>query len=178
MNQKAIVAFGIFGVILSLLLGILLIIPWQVAGVLVAVSIGIPTLVLRYEGGKPNVSLTTAQKKHEEKEDWQPAPHVVEIKEHKNTTGSSLLPDVTEITKLRIDNSFLDQIYEEARSKAVNTYDDAKLSYFGVQAFPFRTPPMVNIYFEYYSKWADKTCRFQYSDATSVSGIIRQINVP
>jgi len=94
-------------------------------------------------------------------------PLIMKRIEQKHTTGSSLLPDITEITKLKIDNNFLDQLYEEARSKAVNTYDDAKLSYFAIQAFPFEDPPSVAIYFHFYSQWADRICVFQYSDLTS-----------
>lgn len=156
MNQTAIVTIAILVVFLWLILGVFLIIPWQVASVLIAVSIGIPTLLLHYEREKSNVSVSQAK-----------TPIITEIKEHKDATGTPLLPDITEITKLRIDNNFLDQLYEEARSKAVCTYNDAKLSQFSIQAFPFDKLPAVNIYFDFYSKWANKICEFQYSDRTS-----------
>jgi hypothetical protein len=164
MNQKAIVSIGKLAVLLWFFLGALLIIPWYVVGVLVPISIGIPTLLLAYEKGKSNISVSQAkpEKKHGEKENIPPTPLIEEEK-----TTSSLLPDINEIIKLKIDDKFLDQIYEEARSKAVNEYADAQLSYFAVQAFPFNKLPSVNIYFDFYSKWANKTCNFQYSDLTS-----------
>jgi hypothetical protein len=170
MNQKAIVSLGIVGVISSVLLGVLSIIPWQVSGVLVPVFIGVPTLLLHYERGKTKEGISHAkfEEKHAEKENIQLSPPKAEMKEPKAPKGSPLLPDSTEITRLRIDGNFVDKIYEEARNEALNTYDDAQLSYFAIQASPFETEgPMVYIYFDFYSKWANRICRFQYSDLSS-----------
>jgi hypothetical protein len=155
MNQKAIVSIGILAVFFWLFLGIFLIIPWQVASVFIAISIGIPTLLLHYERGKSNIDVNQAN-----------ILQTAEKEEKIDITGSPLLPDVTEITKLKIDNDFLDRLYEEARSKAVKAYNDAKLSEFSIQAFPFRKPASVHIYFYFYSKWANRTCHFQYSQST------------
>ncbi|HII85267.1 TPA: hypothetical protein HA273_01515 [Candidatus Bathyarchaeota archaeon] len=49
MIQKVMVLFGVVGVILSLVLAILSIFTWQIAAVLIAVSLGIPSLFLAYE---------------------------------------------------------------------------------------------------------------------------------
>ena len=148
MNPKTIVCVGILGVFLWISLGLFSIIPWQVAGVMTAVSIGIPTLLLHYERGKSNVSISQVNPKErlEEKETYNSVQEA-KIKEQKMITGSPLLPDTTDIIKLRIGDSFLDQLYEEARSKAVNIYNDAMLSSFSIQANPFGEIVSVYIYF-------------------------------
>lgn len=168
MNQGAIVFVGILAVLLWLFLGVFSIIPWQVVGVLVSISIGIPSLLLVYEKEKASItgSSTIIKTKSEGKEEIQVKLQKAERKEQKNTF-SALLPDITEITKLKIDDNFLDQIYEIARSEAIKEYDDAQLSYFCVQVFPFGKWRSVNIYFDFYSKWANKICSFQYSSLTS-----------
>ena len=85
--------------------------------------------------------------------------------EEKKSQKSVLLPDTQDITKLNIDDNLLDQIYEQAHTQAINTYHDAKLSIFTIQVFPFqRIGANVTIYLDFYSKWADKTCTFRYSD--------------
>jgi hypothetical protein len=158
MNQRVIVSLGILGVFLSIFLGSISIIPWQVSGVLVAVCIGIPTLLLHYERGKSNTSISHGK----------PARSNEEKRAPKAATGSPLLPDTTEVTKLEMDDVLLDKIYEQARSEAVKTYDDAGLSSFSIQVYPFESGrPSVYIYFVFYSKWANKICDFQYSDLTS-----------
>jgi hypothetical protein len=170
MYQKAIVSVGMSAAVLWIFLGIFSIIPWQVAGVLAAVSIGIPSLLLTYERGKPRTSASQGklEENYEEKEQENPAPAKPEEKGQQVSTGSLLLPDTTDITKLGIDNNFLDKIYEEARSKAVNTYNDARLSYFAIQVFPFeKARSFVCVYFDFYSKWAGRICSFQYSDLSS-----------
>jgi hypothetical protein len=167
MNQKAIVSLGIAGVVSSVFLGFFLIIPWQVAGVLVGVFIGIPTLLLHYERGKTNESISHPKPEERHEENKQFTPRQEEIGDQKVPLGSPLLPDTTKITKLEIDDKFLDKTYEEARSKAVNVYDDAGLSHFSVQVFPFKDNPMVCVYFDFYSKWANRICSFQYSDLSS-----------
>jgi len=76
-----------------------------------------------------------------------------------------LLPEGAQITKLRIDNDLLNQIYEQAHRQAIDRYDDARLSYFCIQVFPFReVGSKVTIYLYFYSKWADKKCTFRFSD--------------
>jgi len=81
------------------------------------------------------------------------------------TQKSALLPDNAQITQLNIDESLLDQIYEQARHKATDIYHDAQLSRFSIQAFPFhKVGAKVTIYLNFYSKWADKICTFRYSD--------------
>ena len=172
MNQKAIVTLSISAVLFWLFLGIFVIIPWQVAGVLVAISVGIASLLLNYERGKTSESINQTrpeielkpQKDHEEHTQFEFPKSI--LQESKDTFRT-LLPDVTDTTNLKIDNSFLDQLYENAHSKAIKTYSDAKLSSFCIQAIPFDKTPSINIYFDFYSKWTDRICRFQYSSLTS-----------
>jgi hypothetical protein len=81
--------------------------------------------------------------------------------------GSLLLPNPSNITKLSISNDLLDQIYEEAQCLAKERHNDAQLSHFTIQVYPFGTPcATVNIYIDFYSKWADKKLGFKYSDDT------------
>jgi hypothetical protein len=155
MNQRAIVTAGILAVFLWIFLGFFLVIPWPVASVLVAVSIGVPSLLLLYERSKSGVSISQTK----------PAALTVETKGQKDTTGSSLLPDITEITQLRIDNNLLDQTYEQARKQAIDINNDAQLSRFTIQVFPFQEATCkVHIYFDFYSKWTDKQYSFRYSE--------------
>lgn len=81
--------------------------------------------------------------------------------------GSLLLPDPSNITGLSMNNDLLDQIFEEVQCFAKERYSDVYLSYFCIQVFPFDTPrATVNIYMTFYSKFADRTCRFRYSGDT------------
>jgi len=83
----------------------------------------------------------------------------LKVEKQKNT----LLPDNTQITKLNIDDSLLDKIYEQAQRIAIDLYHDALLSRFSIQVFPyFKYGASVNIYLGFYSKWAEKICAFQY----------------
>lgn len=68
MFHKAIVLFGIIGVVLSLILGLFSVIIWQVVAILVAILLGIPSLVLTYEKLKPE---GTAKPKEGKKEQEQ-----------------------------------------------------------------------------------------------------------
>jgi hypothetical protein len=76
-----------------------------------------------------------------------------------------LLPDINEIMKLSISEDFIDSIYEQARAQAVKLHQDAKLSAFVIQVFPYsKIGSLVNIYFDFYSKWADKISTFIVSE--------------
>lgn len=66
MYQKAVVFFGIIGVTLSLILGLLSIIAWQIAAVLITVSLGIPSLILTYERFRSDVSSKPKEEKKEQ----------------------------------------------------------------------------------------------------------------
>jgi len=52
MLKTALVGTAIIGVLISLTLGALLIIPWQVSGAFVTASVGIPSLILAYLSSK------------------------------------------------------------------------------------------------------------------------------
>ena len=55
MYPKTLVLLAGVGVILSLILGSFSIITWQIVGVLIAVSIGVPSLILTYERLKTEI---------------------------------------------------------------------------------------------------------------------------
>jgi hypothetical protein len=70
MYLRALVIIGILGASLSLILGLLSILTLQTVTVLVAVSLGIPSLVLTYEKLKPvSVKPNLEKKEQEEKQD-------------------------------------------------------------------------------------------------------------
>lgn len=176
MNQKAVVTVGVIGVFLWVFLGGFSTISWQVAGVLIAVSIGIPTLLLHYERGKSSTIINRAVSEEKQKEENRQTTPTAKskIQNDKKEISSNelqiqkraLMLDKKEITKLDIDNDLLDQIYEQACSYALRIYYDAQLSSFVILSFPFQeVGANVTIYFDFYSKWADKICTFRYSDA-------------
>ena len=81
------------------------------------------------------------------------------------TQKTILLSDNSKITKLNIDNEWLTRLYGEAYSKAIVTYRDAQLRCLSIQVFPFtQLGSRVNIYLDFYSKWADRVCGFVYRE--------------
>jgi hypothetical protein len=84
---------------------------------------------------------------------------------------SVLLPDNKEIDKLSVTSSFLNDLYGKARLEAIKINDDALLSYFAIQVYPYPNrhfpfiESQVNIYLNFYSKWANKTLHFQYTES-------------
>ena len=74
---------------------------------------------------------------------------------------SVLSQELKDITRLEIANPLLDSLYKTANTIALGIYYDAQLSGFAIQVFPYRSRS--NIYLDFYSKWANKQCRFQYS---------------
>ena len=164
MYRGIIIFFGILGVLLSLVLGLYSVVTWQIVAVFVAISLGIPSLILTYEKVKPEESIAQgkAERKHEKERIKLPTP-LRKGKEQK----SALLPDNADITKLNVNDSLLDSIYEQAHRKAIDIYHDAQLSGFCIQVYPFfETGNKVNIYLDFYSKWADRLCGFRYSDVS------------
>jgi len=87
----------------------------------------------------------------------------------KETEGIVLLPDASDIARLSMSNDFLDTKYEEARRQAIAKYDDAQLCRFTVQVFPFVQNRKVNVYLDFYSKWADRLCQFRFSDTNPLT---------
>lgn len=180
MHRRIVIPLGILGVFLSLIMGVYSVVTWEIVAVLVAVFLGIPSLILTYEKLKSEESNAQrkVERKHEKERTKLPTPSTEERKIQKveaetplsreeETPKSVLLPDDTQITKLNIDNSLLDQIYEQAHRKATDIYHDAQLSEFCIQVFPFlEVGAKVAIYLDFYSKWADKRCRFMYSDTS------------
>jgi hypothetical protein len=67
---------------------------------------------------------------------------------------------IAEITKLGIDNALFTSVYRVVDSMATDIYHDAKLSDFTVQILPYES--RINIYLDFYSKWANRNCKFRY----------------
>lgn len=127
-----------------------------------AVGLTITALGVLYWGFKPRIEGFSKNQKHVQESRAETATSLkLEMQK------TELLPDNTHITKLNIDDELLDRIYDQARRTAIGLYHDAKLSDFTIQVIPYERPASVAIYLNFYSKWADKLCRFQYSDLIS-----------
>jgi len=148
--------FFIFVAYLAYSGGIILPDYWtQLAVVVTAIALGI-----LYWGFRPRINRLVKERANPQESK---AEAVVATEGEKQK--SALLPDSTHITKLSIDESLLDEIYEQAQRKAISIYHDTQLSEFTIQVFPFMDIK-VSIYLEFYSKWANKTCMFTYSDSS------------
>ena len=66
MYRKIMLFTGIIGVSLSLALGLLEVITWQIVPVLITVSLGIPSLILTYEKLTSEVKVEPKKKEHEQ----------------------------------------------------------------------------------------------------------------
>lgn len=125
-----------------------------------AVTITAMALGVLYWGFKPLIDRFLKGKSEHQIIDAEVAPST-EVKQ-----GKPLLPDKTQITRLSINSKLLDQIYEQSHLRAIDIYYDARLSCFTIQVYPHHSAlgPSVNIYLEFYSKLADKSCKFAYYD--------------
>jgi len=165
MHRGIILFIGILGVVLSLAMAFYSVLAWEIAAVLVAVFLGIPSLLLTYGKVKPeeNILQERTERRLEKEKIELSTPSGANEKEQK----IALLLENGKITELKIDDNLLDQIYGQAYPKAVDIYPDAKFSAFCIQVFPFypQCVSKVNIYLDFYSKWADRICSFLYSNA-------------
>jgi hypothetical protein len=97
--------------------------------------------------------------------------------EHGSTTDTALpkskktesqktawLPDETKIADLNITANLLSQFYNQALKLARTTFEDALPNNFCIQVFPFLKTSNVNIYLNFYSKWADRICSFSFHE--------------
>lgn len=155
MYQKAVVFLGTFGVVLSLVLGFYSVIIWQIVAALVTASVGIPSLILAYEKSKSHEGGNEGKVQSQIQIETPPIP-----KEESPISQHTPMRNETQITKLNVDNHFLDKIYEQARNKAIGIFPDAKLSSFSILVRPYGESSRVNVFLNFYSKWANKTCRF------------------
>ncbi len=92
--------------------------------------------------------------------------NVIETRSSGETEQTSfLLPDNTKIADLKIDNNFLDELYESAQNLAKAEYYDAQLSSFSINVFPFISNlSRVSIYFDFFSSIGGRICTFKFSD--------------
>jgi len=127
----------------------------------VAVALVVTALGVLYWGFRPKIGGFFREKRNSQESKAITAP--TEKETALLSQGSALLPDSAQMTRLSVDEGFLDEIYEQAHRKAIDIYHDAQLSCFTIQVWPFMIPK-VNIYLDFYSKWADKSCTFVYSD--------------
>jgi len=84
-----------------------------------------------------------------------------------------LLPDETNISRLKIDNALLSELYGQACGRAVDKYHDAKLNGLSIVVHPY-TPSgdKVAILFDFYSKWANRVCRFYISETEDMHELL------
>lgn len=69
------------------------------------------------------------------------------------------------LNELNLSGKLFDSVYVEAKKILNAIYPDSVLSKFTIQFVPFRSK--YNLYFDFYSKWADKESQFQYSSPQS-----------
>jgi hypothetical protein len=74
-------------------------------------------------------------------------------------SSSEEQPELISITDMGIDNALLDRLYSQAIAFAMDDYDDAELSNLSISIYPHqRYLNKCTIYFDFYSKWADRVC--------------------
>jgi len=88
--------------------------------------------------------------------------HGHEQEDKKNTM--ILLPDPNYIWKLNIDNTLLTQLCGQAHGLALDKFSDAKLHDMSIQVNPYNDNDRVTVYFEFYSKWADRRIAFYFNE--------------
>jgi hypothetical protein len=141
-----------------------------------AVALTITGLTVLTWGQKPRIMKLVKGKKtaHEDKVVTKPSSDKVNevtgqfAKEVKKGIKKDILLEPNTIIKLKIDNSFLDNLYQQAYNQAINIHPDAKLSTFTIQVFPFaQTQSKVNIYLDFYSKIANKLTQFRFDEFSS-----------
>jgi hypothetical protein len=86
---------------------------------------------------------------------------------------SKWLPDNRKIADLKIDNSFLNRIYETAEHHAKERYHDAQLSTFSFVVHPFLSD--VTVFLVFYSALAGRSCMYQISE---IGGYAQVTHVP
>jgi len=86
----------------------------------------------------------------------------------KDITTSTKLVDEQYIWKLSIDNSVINSLYDKANDLANNELHDSKLTSFYIVVYPYREYFTVSIFFNFYSKWTDRSIKYVSSDANNV----------
>ena len=69
MYRRVMMFFAIIGVILSLALGLSSVVTWEIVTVLIAVSLGIPSLILTYEKLTSEVSVKPKEERREQEQE-------------------------------------------------------------------------------------------------------------
>lgn len=161
MYQKVLIACGVIGVCISIFIGVIYVLDWTIISVFVAISIGIPSLILMYKKDESEKS----SKNHEVPSSITGFKTLKKFDYSKNgKKNSSLLSEGEKITDLKITNELLDQIYEKARRKAIKNFPDVKLIRFTILVFPYQSTK-VNIYLEFISEYAKKIIKYRYNDS-------------
>lgn len=86
------------------------------------------------------------------------------------------LSDETKIANLDIKTDLLNQNYKQAHELATDTYEDAQLNQFTIQVYPFlKRGDRVNVYLDFYSKWANRTFALLFSESTQLKHLTPDI---
>jgi hypothetical protein len=97
---------------------------------------------------------------------WQPEQ---EPTTSDNTPANMLTVDETDMWKLNINNALLDKLYEEAYNLAILDIQDAKLSEFDIDVFPYSTTSKVRITYCFYSNEAERELDYVFNDRLNIS---------
>jgi hypothetical protein len=112
--------------------------------------------------------LTSQSEKEIEREMVREHEKEIHKKTVKKGEKKTVLLVPNEIIKLKIDNNLLNKLYQQAHDQAINIQSDAKLSHLTIHVYPFQqVGSNVTIYFDFYSKIADKTSDFKFDEFSS-----------
>lgn len=151
---STVVSFVLFAFVAYLFYSGSIVLPdyWtQLAVVLTATALGI-----LYWGFRPRINRFFKENRDSRTNKAETAPATQGEKQKPSTPLGK-----AQITGLNIDSDLLDDVYEQAQRKAIDIYHDAQLSGFIVQFILFEdNARTVNIWLDFYSKWANKKCEF------------------
>lgn len=119
-----------------------------------AIALAMAALGVLYWGFRPQINRSFKDRRDSHESSVESPPSM------KKETQETLFKNKAKAFKLNVDNSLLDEINAQAKHEAVSTYPEAQLSRFTIQVFPFREDKQVNVYLDFYSKGANKTCCF------------------
>jgi hypothetical protein len=125
-----------------------------------AVSLIVIAMGILYWGFRPQIGSYFKEKRNLQEGKAETVTATRQGTELTSVNQLAPLPNEAQITKLNIDNSLLDEIYEQAQRKAIDIFHDARFSYFTIQVHPYEKLGHANICLTFYSQWANKLCEF------------------
>lgn len=161
MFHNVVIVLGVFGVLFSVFIGIFFGIDWKIIGLFVTISLGLPTLILKFDNQKSKDSKNNPT----ENNNFKITKPIVK----------PILPS-KKITDIDISKDLLNKIHSKIQNQVIMEYSDVKLSSFTISVEPYiKIVDNVLIFFRFYSKISNKNIEFCYSVKSCE---IKQINKP